>query len=334
MSAPYQLPPNLDYETELLLSSRWPHQAPTQKESGLGLAYEALLGGTECVALSLDRKTVHRLEADSTPILPSSGASLNAWKQRSFPHTAVITALSADHHAQRYAVLYQERVRLADGTDEVRETIEVRSLLTGDLALPGEQARLHLTHPPDEDATTIYIFTLLGDFLLVARTSSHAEVRHWNASGDLTFPIIWEQNVMRAELHAPCFLSVQLDADESEDDDDEEVERPCSLLDVYRLQPVVALHVATFTFPGDPSKLSFFVDCGARIEQGENGLVVIVASGGTVRAFIHVRSKAMTHTTYNLSSQWLLRLSQLIDIVCPHVPSLSVEPRIFDVAWV
>lgn len=69
LSAPKLLPSNLVDETEVLLSSRWPHQAPPhdvpEGTPGLDLAFEAILRGDECFTLSEDLQSVELLQGNT-----------------------------------------------------------------------------------------------------------------------------------------------------------------------------------------------------------------------------------------------------------------------------
>lgn len=63
MSVPDKLPANLDYETEVLLTARWPHQAPLaeqpeQATESLHAVCESFLSPDGYVGLSLDRKSI------------------------------------------------------------------------------------------------------------------------------------------------------------------------------------------------------------------------------------------------------------------------------------
>lgn len=177
--------------------------------------------------------------------------------------------------------------------DYALEIVEIRSLETGDLALPGTQARLRLEAADGcADHGPIKSIKLAGDYVLLHRNSDHAEVRQWKSTQpdpDSHFAIAWTiseaelQDVISVTLLSPCFVAIQTMADEDACEEDEDP--PISYLRIHRLDQASSHLLAVFEIPElgvDPDPVNYDLS-GADLIPGQEGLVVIASMASVVR---------------------------------------------------
>lgn len=183
------------------------------------------------------------------------------------------------------------------------ETVEIRRLDDGELALPGEQARLRFEASHRDLAYGLICnLQLVGDFILLQRTSCYADVHRWRNTENplLHFARVWalsadeQEGFISATLIAPFFIAVQTtaDSDTFEDYDDPAV----TFLRMYRLKDWGSDHVATFDMPehGTDAWPINLVASGAHLRPGEDGLFVIAS-----RAHVWLlRVATMVHVLY------------------------------------
>lgn len=211
------------------------------------------------------------------------------------PH---IAAVSVDKEAQNFVCIcanIRPRLEADDPAHPLDVAVEIRRLDTGELAHP--HARLELSsHDSDDKHNPPSFVEFCGDYIMVHRVSRQAEVRRWSLprSGEASFPVVWksatldEQHVRFhfVQLLWPFFLAIHVDVQETAAAEDPVT----SELWLYRLDHTAVRHVASFQFPEPswgPTGMNHLIS-GAKISPGEEGLVVIVATGNFVSAGFHL----------------------------------------------
>lgn len=304
ITIPERLPANLKYESQVLESSRWPHQEPRHESNdskgisaadiatffgdsrSLGSAHEALLRGDKCFMLSEDCKAMQCFvpEQDESPV---AAPCLEKWTlQRSIALEAKAIHLSVDADAQFIAIVYERAPRPETENEDgiMTQVIEIRCLRTG-----ARQAKWSV-EIEDRDIDSITSLKLTSDYLLIRRTG-RTEVGHWTApvsDDNPALPLIWsseiyEDAVFVVWLLDPGFLAVQAPAVAFAPAD--EGDQPTSTVDLWRLQQSEAAKlVAVIEFPEEAASEDFanYVVAGAKLAPGEEGLVVVVALGHVV----------------------------------------------------
>lgn len=221
------MPANLDYESEALENSvsAWPRLAPTQPDPGTSeRVVSAHLRGSEYIALSIDRRHIHCFisEPEAIPSQPSPGA-VRLEKQvlrKTLTLDSRVAFFTVDEEANFCTIIYGEDDNGEVQTDEPLEnsqlespqTIEVRCLRTGDLALPVQQARLQIDTVNIRRISEVH---MLDSHLLLQYIRGDLEVRRWRttASDPAPFPVVEYLPSPRgvnykAQLISPDFLVV------------------------------------------------------------------------------------------------------------------------------
>lgn len=300
MSVPELLPSNLEYETEVLLNSHWPHQAPPhdvpQSARGLDQAFDAILRGNECFTLSENLKTINCFIADpkartASPAQGTTSQEESFTLRKSFTLDCAILAFTVDEVARTFAAAYDptnSAGRRGYHQSPTSQLVEVRCLETGAVL-----AELRLGESDGYNEHDEYKrLQLLGDYILLRRgTRSEPQLRRWRGTqlgaGKLHCPVLWtlseaesERFLLGVELHAPCFLSVQMDSRRFNEQDIDVEDPAITHLQLYHLDQDDVNLLVTLEIPeGHPvSDLNNnYLKCGARLAPGEDGLVVVAA---------------------------------------------------------
>lgn len=295
ISAPAKMPANLEYETELLLNATWPLEAPAQPDPLTSeLIVSACLRGSECFVLPIDRTHIHCYISEPQVLAAPGPSSTAAQVEKQVLRNTItldarIAFFTVDEDANYCAVVYGDDDG-KDGIDntvlETPQSIEIRCLRTGELALPDEEARLDID---TSDGQRVTVVELMGDYLLL-NIDEEIEVRRWRTktSDSSPFPVVFRSpppgdNELRSSAH---FISPNLISHTTS----------CATSDakykdavfIYSLGPASSNLLASFEFPkyeGDYLEHVVFA-CGAKIAAGEDGLCVVSASNSLVSTVI------------------------------------------------
>lgn len=265
-----------------------------ENAGGLCLASDAWLLGNRCFVLTPDKRIlcfyVNDPKTFSSVTASSSGASsasLHRWiLQRTLALPAEIVGLELDEEGEFLAFICEETLG-EDGSEESAfQTVEIWQT--------AEPARLHTSltvssldgdnqHDPFDG------IEFRGDYLLLQRDSGFTEVRYWRMSlgREMGWPTAWDSGalsetagaLLNLQLIWPNFLFVHVSLPKTKAEDP-----ATSELRLYRLGHTSSRHVLSFQFP-EPSagsKSLTVLGCGASISPGEDGLVVIAATGNFV----------------------------------------------------
>lgn len=293
MPASDWLPENLEYETEILETSKWPHLAPPSKLKMVSpippLSNAFLAFDGRIVALTLiDRRKLYCFEVEAQKSCSVKFSLGSAHRVISLPSEVshLVAAQSEDLCATLYKV----------GSAAETETIDVWHVRSGT-----RYARLRMDAASHgANLGRIIHINMNSEFMMLERLLPVApdnpepdepglQVRRWRSAQhvvDPSLPVVTfndeqaeQRKILSTSLLPSPFIAVQDVASAPLAPG----ERPLAYLKLYRVKQTSATLLATIPMLGDSmEELECCVTTGVQLKRGAAGLVVIVVLGCVV----------------------------------------------------